>query len=191
MGWLEHGGSSTPTQRDRRLVTRMRRMVVDWFELPQNAERRADQALLNGTWAAFRARTLRDPAFNASGQWVRQGGWGGTAAFLAIASRWGIDIVCWDARHRHTQSHVRVVRPEGVRWVPLDVVRVGDCCGDRCSTNLCGKHLYRLVERGRRGKLVHVLYNGTDHYAAVVEPAPWHRRPRGPHWTIADPSMDE
>ena len=99
-----------PTLRDRRFASRMRRMVVHWFEQPQNAALREDGLLLSGTWAAFRERTLRDPTFDASGRCTRQGGWSGTAAYLAVASRWGIDIVCWDKRHLDSNSSVRIVR---------------------------------------------------------------------------------
>ena len=187
MGWLQHGGGSVPTLRDRRFVTRMRHMVASWFALPQNAARRADELLLNGAWAAFRERTLRDPTFDASGRCTRQGGWGGTAAFLAVASRWNIDVVCWDERQLSGRGTVRVVRPGGTHSVPLDVVRVGDCCNARCDrlqrSILCDKHLYSIDDKGGRRRLVHVVYNGKDHYAAMDE-AGWRREP--PHCTIAD-----
>ena len=115
---------------------------------------------------------------------MRQGGWGGTAAFLAVASRWGIDIVCWDRRRLDSRAAVRVVRPEGTQSVPLEVVRASDCCSTRCHSMLCNKHLYGLSSSGdRRRRLVHVVYNGTNHYAAMVE-AGWRQKP--PHHTIAD-----
>ena len=71
--------------------------------------------------------------------------------------------------------------------MPLDVVRVGDCCGARCDrlqrSILCDKHLYSIDDKGGRRRLVHVVYNGKDHYAAMEE-AGWRLEP--PHCTIAD-----
>ena len=183
MGWLQHGGGPVPTLRDRRFASRMRRMVVHWFEQPQNAALREDELLLSGTWAAFRQRMLRDPTYDASGRCTRQGGWSGTAAYLAVASRWCIDIVCWNRQHLDSRVAVRVVRPDGSQLVPLDVVRASDCCNARCRSLLCAEHLYGSTGGGRRRRLVHVEYNGTNHYAAIVE-AGWQQKP--PHHTIAD-----
>ena len=153
----------------------------DWSENTSRWRRAAYETAR--LWAVFRQRTLLDPVYNAAGRCTRQGGWGGTAAFLALASRWGIDIVCWDRRHLGSKSAVRIVRPEGAQFVPLDVVRVGDCCNAGCRTMLCAEHLYGVRGKGKRRRLIHVVYNGRDHYAAMVE-AGWRRR--SPHSTIAD-----
>ena len=77
-----------PTLRDRRFASRMRRMVVHWFEQPQNAALREDALLLSGTWTAFRERMLRDPTYDASGRCTRQGGWSGTACSGGFSFLW-------------------------------------------------------------------------------------------------------